>query len=204
MSQETFGWHCPTCEKSAAVGVVASWDVFPANGEEFDPHRWKMCKCLECAAGLVFIEEPTWSGWDRDDWGKTLVYPETSRSLPLSVPKRIRDSFDEANRCMSVRAFNGAALLARRAVEALCDELGAGGRTLNEKLEDSKASGLLNDQLFNWSTVVRRVGNAGAHETSKQMSREDAVDGLKFLEALIDYHYVFQARYQDFVERQTK
>jgi hypothetical protein len=45
------------------------------------------------------------------------------------------------------------------------------------------------------------LGNQGAHFSDESVSREDAADALSLAEALLNYIYVFTAKYEEFQNR---
>lgn len=200
----TFAARCPGCSESAIIEVVAEWDLTPGPEDAWEPHNWTVGKCQSCASPSLLISE-----WDQGEWSsgwspRRQVWPETARSLPGAVPKPIRDTYDEAQRCLTVSSYTGAALLARRVVEGICAHLNAQGRTLHDKLQFLKDDGVLDERLHQWSSLVKDIGNEGAHDTSDLVTREDAEEVLSFVEALLDYLYVYRMRFEAFVTRRER
>lgn len=196
--RETLPWQCRFCSRPVSVEIVARWEVIPNGGDDWEPHRWTQGRCQACLSPLLFIQEGEYDPKE-DQWGPlTQVWPEPARSLPRAVPEPLRQSYNEAQRCMSVNAHTAAALIARRVVEGICADHSATGRTLALKLEDLKNRQVLDHRLHEWSSLVKDIGNEGAHETAALVSRRDALEVLTFVEALLDYLYVFRERYQAF------
>ena len=204
-SPETIPWHCEGCEAASDVEILRQWMVTPQTQEdEFDTHQWTSGRCQTCLMPYLLIREIEWGDHGDDLGAFRQIWPESGRTLPSAVPGALRDTYDEAQRCMKVRAFTGSALLARRIVEGICNDLNAKGRTLAAKLADLKNSGVLDERLYEWSALVKDIGNEGAHETATPLSREDAQEVLRFVEALLDYLYVFRARYEEFRQRRER
>jgi hypothetical protein len=199
-STEIIPWHCGICEKPAQIQILDQWDVIPGSQNEYDPFKWLVGRCLQCLQAFVFIRELPWLSEDID-LATEQIFPEKARTLPMSVPRHLRETFDEANRCMTVKSYSAVSLLARKVVEGFCLEMNADGTTLASKLSNLREKGDLDEKLYSWSSTIRDLGNQGAHDIKKHVSREDASDVIKFVEALLDYQYVFQARYQEFLAR---
>jgi len=64
-------------------------------------------------------------------------------------------------------------------------------------------SGDLDGRLWEWSNALRMVGNEAAHEVGVEVSRGDTEDLIDFTEAILEYLYTFQARFQDFQNRRN-
>jgi hypothetical protein len=129
------------------------------------------------------------------------VFPEVRQPLPWYVPKSIKESHDEAVRCVRARCYTAATVMARRGVEAICAESGYRKGTLAKKLSQMQEAGVIDSRLSDWSSVVKDLGNSGAHDVEESLSREDAEDALAFFEALVNYIYTCQRRYQDHLKR---
>lgn len=197
-ARQSFPWQCRYCARPVTIEILERWEVLPGQDDDWEPHRWTQGRCEGCQSPFLFYEEADYDP-ESGPWGPlTQEWPETARSLPPAVPKPLRDSYDEAQRCMSVNAHTAAALIARRVVEGICAEHSAKGRTLAAKLDDLKARQVLDARLHEWSSLVKDIGNEGAHETTGLVTRRDAQEVLKFVEALLDYLYVFRERYDAF------
>ena len=89
-------------------------------------------------------------------------------------------------------------------LEVICADHHAKGRNLHDKLKHLKDNGTMDGRLYEWSSLVREVGNDGAHDVTGRVSKDDARETLAFVEALVDYLYVFRARYEDFKKRRAR
>lgn len=203
MVSERFPWNCP-CSPSAPVllDLTKQWLKVPSGEEEYEPHQWTFATCVNCERPYLLYQEATYSDHGYGEMSDMeQIYPSVGRSLPFGVPEPLRTTHEEVQRCLEVRAYTGAALLTRRIVEGICEDLGATGRTLAAKLNKLKSDGVIDVRLHEWSSLVKDLGNSGAHETGSQISKEDAEDAFAFAEALIDYLYVFRMRFERFKRR---
>jgi hypothetical protein len=161
--------------------------------------------CPKCRAVFVagrWVDH--WGGPDDYDLGPPFrIWPSPRRELSIDAPQRIREDFDEAQRCISVQAYNAAGMLARRVLEGIATDLGADAFKLGHKLEQLKKAGHLDGRLTDWAGALHLVGNDAAHDLTGTVSRDDAVDVLAFAEALADYVYTFRKRYEAFLQRRS-
>jgi hypothetical protein len=193
---EMLAFDCPHCSKAVLLEVLARWYNVPDGDDEWDPHQWTAAMCTSCRSPFVLYQEREYN-----DWGThTQEYPAADRQLPQSVPQAIRTDFAEAQRCMRARSYTGGAIMARRVVENIRKEQGYRKGKLFTALKSMKDDGVIDDRLYEWADTAREVGNEGAHDTTP-VSREDAQEVLLFVEALVDYLYVFRKRYAQFTVR---
>jgi Domain of unknown function (DUF4145) len=132
------------------------------------------------------------------------IWPNPVPKLSDDVPRAIRQDFEEAHKCLSVGAFNGATLLARRMLEAIARDKGATANNLHGKLRELQTIGLLDGRLVEWADALREAGNEAAHGASGIRAKEEATDVLALAEAVADYVYTFQLRYESFMTRRAK
>jgi len=158
--------------------------------------------CTSCRSPIVLYEEASY-GPHEGNWNwtpPTQEYPQADRQLPQSVPEGIRHDFAEAQRCMQARSYTAGAIMARRVVETIRMEQDYKKGNLFAALKSMRDAGVIDARLYEWADTVREVGNEGAHNPTP-VSREDAEEVLLFVEALVDYLYVFRKRHADFKRR---
>src|SRR5271166_4209224 len=98
----------------------------------------------------------------------TLVYPEGD-SLHRSVPAQVASNYSEAKRIQTISP-NAFAMLIRRSLEALCDDRGAPPGVLAKRLQALAEKGEIPPVLAEITSVLRSLGNAGAHNTSQRVT----------------------------------
>lgn len=201
--RQTLPWHCRYCEQAVTLEIVERWWNSPEGDEDYDPFENVLAKCTRCKMPYILGRdaEQGYDGWEESPLRQ--IYPEDRRPLPGYVPASIRDSHDEAIRCVGVRAFTAASLMARRGVEAICAEHGQTKGTLDTKLKSLQSAGIIDGRLYDWSSVIRSLGNAGAHDVDATLTREDADDAIAFFEALVNYLYTFKQRYEMHLRRKS-
>lgn len=116
------------------------------------------------------------------------------------VPEPVRRAYREAWPLQHT-APGAFANQIRRALEFICDERGAKGKTLYEQLQVLAKSGAFPPGLVEVSTLMRAVGNIGSHASEKEVSRWDAelLDAL--FRMILEYLYIGPARLERLRER---
>ena len=78
---------------------------------------------------------------------------------------------------------------------------GANRKTLQRSLQDLVQRDIIDSRLLEWANSLRLLGNVGAHFTDQAVTEQDASDALDLIEAMLDYVYVFSAKYEQFKAR---
>ncbi|MBM4829588.1 DUF4145 domain-containing protein [Streptomyces althioticus] len=110
----------------------------------------------------------------------------------------------EARACFSAKLYTATAVMVRRTLEGMCVDQGTSKKQLFAALGELRDSNKIEGRLFDWAQALRVLGNQGAHFSKDPVSREDAQDALELAEALLDYIYVFTAKYEEFQQRRGK
>lgn len=189
-----------------ALDVLQRWWV--TKFQDYDPYEWLVGKCPGCESPYVLFREadPDWQanqdvGIPHEEMPFAQLFPDTHRALSFSVPISVRRSYDEAVACFRIGTHTAAVLMARRSVEVSCIEQGFNQRGLKPKLEKMLEEARIDRRLFNWSSVVKDLGNAGAHEITASVTRQDADDAISFAEAFASYLFTFARRYEEHEKR---
>lgn len=184
--------------------VQAVWTAWDGGDNIPFPQRWTAAQCPRCLGAALYLQEDVGSlsagGWD-EHWQ---VYPPQARRMSLSVPKALRVDHEEAQRCLEAKCYSAAAIMARRIIEGICRDQGYQSGDLFRRLKAMRDAGAIDARLYEWADAAREVGNEGAHASDAPVTREDAEEVLNFVEGLLDYLYVFQARFDDFKERRAE
>ena len=91
-----------------------------------------------------------------------------------------------------------------RLLEATCSLNNVTGRTLHQSLAKMKEIGLIDGRLWEWADTLRTIRNAAAHyDGATVIGKQDAADALAFNEALLDYLYVLNARFNELKARNS-
>ena len=89
-------------------------------------------------------------GLDAFDWGTTCrVWPDPENYLSLDIPLEVRESLEEARKCLNASAFSACAVMCGRAVEAIC-VIHTKESTLYKGLKALKDKGIVDGRLYDW------------------------------------------------------
>jgi hypothetical protein len=127
---------------------------------------------------------------------ENLAYP-SGFTIDKSVPEVVASNFREAKRVQKVSP-NAYAVLIRRALEALCDDRGVSAGSLHSRLEQLSQRGDIPPVLAQMTSVLRTLGNSGAHNTRQKVTVPLTWQMEKFFNTLIEYIYVAPARLAEF------
>jgi len=108
------------------------------------------------------------------------------------VPDRIAEAADEAHRCLSIKAYRAAVLLARSVIEATAKEKGITTGSLLSKIDEMFDRRLIREHVKDGAHEVRHLGNEMAHGDFVEPVREDEAELILVLmgEVLVE---VFQS-----------
>ena len=129
----------------------------------------------------------------------TLQYPKPPR-LHKAVPEAIVKSYLEGARIRTT-APNAYAVMLRRALEALCDDRTIPRGNLQERLKSLADRGEIPPVLAEMTTVLRVLGNVGAHNDSQNITVPMTWGMDDFFRAIIEYVYIAPSKLSEFKKR---
>lgn len=104
----------------------------------------------------------------------------------VGVPKKIRDIFDEAQRCRGTGALIGTSACLRKTIYTLCDELSVSGADYKEKINNLPIDQTYQELL----RQIKFLGDNVNHETGEQIYSKEEIDtAIEALPILIDLLY---------------
>jgi hypothetical protein len=127
MSENTFIIDCPTCKAKVAAIQKSKAKIGGAHEESGEP----FCKavyvgsCPICQDILVGNSyQIDFEGFDaeEDRWSDIVrVFPQPNKAFSsFNIPKIVKSSFSEADKCIQVGAYTASCLMVGRAIEAVC------------------------------------------------------------------------------------
>jgi hypothetical protein len=188
--------HCGTHTTSPTLASAKYATTDDSERYQLD-YLYTLVKCSACSDISLLLTALF------DDYDADSVYPAAPRSMGSAVPSTVQRCFEEARICYQARAYTASAIMCRRTLETLALDRGADAGNLAKSLTNLKDRGDIDQRLFDWSDALRLAGNSAAHDVAASISRVDASDMNDLTEAVIDYVYVFQERYQSFKNRRA-
>ncbi len=197
---------CPHCGNTAPQEALAShcydtpaYDTATGSPAEGVPCVYDIRTCGTCNDLLVY-----WSDLPMHDSEPDfrLVYPKPPK-LHACVPESVRICYDEAA-LIQQTAPNAYAVMIRKGLQALCDDRGIQNAKLETRLRKLAEKGDIPGALAEMTTVLRRLGNAGAHDSAVKVTVliTGAMDD--FFRVVIEYVYVAPHMLQEFKKRLEK
>lgn len=89
----------------------------------------------------------------------------------------------------------------RIALEYICNDHGATGRTLFDKLRALVSNKIFPGHFAEMTDLIRRVGNLGAHANDNEVDFWDAELLDEFFRIVVEYVYVTPSRIQRLKQR---
>jgi len=229
MAQEvTFLVDCDVCSAKVAAKQAGKAEAFTFDQDEQEAtgNRLLVGHCPHCkslvAAHQTQIDFEGLTA-EYDDWSDPIrVFPNPPKTFSSHIPKVVRASITEAQKCIHAGANTAACVMLRRTMEAICidilsplreqetSEAKARGEVpkksrrplmLGEGLSELYERKIIDDRLFNWGRQIQVVGNKSAHAVDIDISRQDSTDLMSFVTALIEYIFDLTLRYNQFLER---
>ena len=193
--------ECPDCD-AHVVGQPRGY-VIRNDPREGLPGRWTLLRCEPEGHPLLVVQEEFGSGMSFEEDRPHRVYPAQGRRLSDLIPRKLRNTHEEARNCFQAKAYRAAVVMCGITLEGACRLGGAKKATLQGMLEDMKNKGKIDNRLWEWAESLRHVRNSASHFNDEKVTRQDADDSLAFSEALLDYLYVLTARFEAMKQRRA-
>jgi hypothetical protein len=184
---------CHSCGYPSSAHVAGK-----ITGEDDDGlFELSLIRCEHCDAASVVRQDEAGEAFPVEVW------PRGPRALDDRIPPGIRQSVTEARKCFESGSYLATAVLVRRSIEGFCADQGASHGMLHRALQDLVEREVIDERLLEWADGLRILGNVGAHFTKQSVSKQDASDAIDLIEALLDYVYVFAAKFEEFKARRN-
>lgn len=148
---------------------------------------YQILKCYSCSG--VTIRSYYWHDYmdDDDSVTYTTLYPSDTK-MPLGLPASIEKAFRAALKVRSIDA-NAFGMLIGRVMDIVCQDRGAQGRFLGNKLADLATKGEIPQKLVDVSEKLTKLRNVGAHADLGELTSEEVPIVEDLCRALLDYIY---------------
>ena len=186
--------RCPHCGRNGSLEGVGVNDVVGVNNVAGEQAWFRLgirkCPAADCGGQLFFQTLDN----------ETTTFPALMVDFnPDAIPEPIKDTFKEALECESIGCYTASAIMVRKTLEMVCEERGATGSKLVDRLKSLQSQVSLPTQLFDAMDNLRLLGNDAAHVELKDFDRigkdelEVAIDltkeilkGLYQLESIVN------------------
>lgn len=192
---------CPDCgvpstfEYHDSYGGTGEYGSITVNsqhryrGQNFTRIIHKFLKCTVCGrpgVAKLHVNNTVREGSMESFWPPSI----TVASLPDNAPEQIEKEVREAESCMSVEAWRGAAALLRSALEKTLIENGYDERNLYQKIEAAGADGTITSaRRQRAQDLVRTLGNDVLHEEWREVTKQEVEDAHRYVARIIEDFY---------------
>ena len=118
----------------------------------------------------------------------SLVFP-VDGFVMRHAPHQIKEQYLNTKECYRRRDYGLALASLRILLEKIAIDNHASGRTLEKKIEDLARKNIFPSTIKNASTIVRKLGNKGAHGAEDEVLKADIDMLFEFVENIISYIY---------------
>jgi hypothetical protein len=159
---------CIFCRKSAVLEPIpGSPDKCFISGKSLNGQNIYGYICIRTCPSCDGLQVAVCRGSTPDSAKVEEVWPNLKTEVDKTTPMSIAKALDEAIKANGQAMYHSAALNIRRAIEMICDDAGAQGNRLVDRIADLKAKVILPEDLIEGIDVLRIFGNEGAHMHTK-------------------------------------
>lgn len=175
--------RCPSCGHESVFERFGELKDLLYRGQVYGQRR---CPNPDCDAHLFFVTK-----------GKEGVTTFPAQRVDFEkdgVPEEIMAPLDEALESHANGCYTAAAMMTRRALELICDDRGAAGERLIERLKDLSREIVMPDKLLKEINILKIFGDdrADAHlSTFPQVGREESEAGLALAKEIVKAAYQY-------------
>jgi hypothetical protein len=187
--------ECQACEAIVDGEVVASYEAYEEASDMTG--KYTFLKCPRCARPFILLQVEEGVGWD----APMRIYPPIEMGMSLAIPSPISSAYYEARNCFRAKCYTATAIMCRKTLEGIAEEHKITARNLASALKEMRDKGIIESRLYEWADALRISGNEAAHGVNVSISQQDAKDILEFTNALLEYVFTFQDRFEQFKKR---
>lgn len=195
--------ECPYCESKVDGEVKGEHKFY--DPQEGPPFKAILLKCPVCNNALLGGSDHYQTGRDTSEWSDlTRLWPQQENYINWEIPEIARNSLIEARSCYKAKAYSACTVMSGRTLEGVCKYHSTKDISLANGLKELKNKGIIDNRLYQWGEELRKHRNISAHATEEKISKDDAKDLLDFAQAICDYVFVLNAKFNRFMERKEK
>ena len=175
---------CPRCGKSSILEALAQ-DIVVIGDTACGQRR---CPDPDCHAHMFVVVSKS----------KVLAsYPPARIDFdPRNIPAPVLAPFEEALNCLASGYHTASAIMIRRTLESICDERGAKGKDLKDRISDLASKVIIPGELLDGMDELRILGNDAAHVNAisyLSISEEELAIAAEFAKEILKALYQYAA-----------
>lgn len=183
---------CGHCGNRAPMLIVGRYSKVRTHLDDKAGFQWDagtIYETLECPAcgDIEFRSYYYHEGFEEQGVDYKTLYP-TSTKIPIGLVDPIKKEYEAALKVKSVSA-NAYGVLMRRVLELVCEDRGASGQNLHQKLTDLAQKSEIPKQLVAVADSLRVFGNLGAHASLGELTENEVPILENLSRAILEYVY---------------
>ena len=114
----------------------------------------------------------------------------------INIPDNVLYAFEEAVNCYANNCYVASGIMIRKTLEVLCEENGATGNTLFQKIKDIGTKILIPKELIEAMDELRILGNDAAHVEAKtydQVGKQEIEISIEFVKEILKALYQYES-----------
>ncbi len=190
--------ECHLCRAKVDAAVLGEH-----NDNDFFATRTYLLQCPSCNTALIAESHEDFTD-DKSVWSRPVrVYPRPKRALGADIPPIVKNSLEEAEKCMQSGAYLAATAMCGRSLEAICRHYKTKDNYLGGGLKELRDKGVIDARLYQWGEELRDQRNNAAHATDVEIGARDANDVMTFTYAIVDYVFLLTLKFEQFQKRKN-
>ena len=178
---------CGHCGNRAPMYLRAFYEQQLSDDPGFEASStFQLLECPSCEK--ISLVDILWhDSMEPEDVVTEVIYPAADK-LPQGLPEAVLKAYEAALKVKRIDA-NAFGVLLGRVLELVCEDRGAEGRSLHERLKALSTKGEIPSKLVEVGASLRQLRNVGAHAVLGDLSRREVpvLEGLA--RAILEYVY---------------
>ena len=183
----TIGIRCPGCGREGSFENVA------IGGDLVVENYWlgqRKCPNKNCKTHIFYI-------YDSSKKEVIASYPSQRIDFDTTdIPSQVVETFEETISCHSHESYVASAIMVRRTIEEICEDKGAKGKNLKDKIIDLGNKILIPKEFIEGMDELRLLGNDAAHIEAriyKDIGKLELDVAIKFAKELLKSVYQYSS-----------
>jgi hypothetical protein len=187
---------CPHCGNKTILKLIEEFeieeDVYDENNEyqTFVYNYYYIFRCITCNRVSIYGHFYTYPENQRID-SLDCLFPIV-RNISCNFPHYIQKTYNDAKRIKKISS-NSFILLLRKALEQICSDQNAVGKSLSEKINDLIKRNILPGKIGDLASMIRIIGNISAHG-NEYLDLNDADYIGEFFNIIAEYIYSIDSK----------
>lgn len=179
--------RCPHCGHNGTFEVVGQ-DIHNVQQERILGVR--RCPNGNCFGHMFFIYNV---------YNGEIVITHPSETIPFdkeNIPEKVLNTFHEAVLSHSNNCFIASAIMIRKTLEEICQDRGATGKTLYNRLDDLGKKIVIPRELIEAMQELRLLGNDAAHiesNTFDEVGKNEVEISIEFTKEILKAVYQYES-----------